>query len=225
MTIRPIALRAVWRRPERPVPAHAAHAVHPDRPARSAPAVATEPEPASASRAVRLSVRWHRRRLDGELASGATPETSPAHALRAHQLTTRPQRRAVSRALRRVVERAEDPRVAVCAAAPVCRGPVMQWREGLLGLADRIAAPVAVNPCGVARALVLLGDGCGPLYHPGAERSLSETLWWIADGLAPCPPHAWDCPVIMKRDAEHVAWTCSRCGAITVTDDPGVRPA
>ena len=40
-----------------------------------------------------------------------------------------------------------------------------------------------------------------------------------------CPPHAWGSPVIMKRDPEHVAWTCGRCGEIAFTDDLAVRPA
>jgi hypothetical protein len=40
-----------------------------------------------------------------------------------------------------------------------------------------------------------------------------------------CPPHTWDSPVIMKRDPEHVAWTCGRCGEIALTDDLAVRPA
>jgi len=29
-----------------------------------------------------------------------------------------------------------------------------------------------------------------------------------------CPPHRWGCPVIMKLDPEHVAWTCGRCGLV-----------
>jgi hypothetical protein len=29
-----------------------------------------------------------------------------------------------------------------------------------------------------------------------------------------CPPHDWRCPVLMKTDPGHVAWTCAKCGAI-----------
>jgi hypothetical protein len=42
--------------------------------------------------------------------------------------------------------------------------------------------------------------------------------------LESCPPHAWGCPVVMKRDPERVAWTCALCGAIAINDDPEVRP-
>jgi hypothetical protein len=40
-----------------------------------------------------------------------------------------------------------------------------------------------------------------------------------------CPPHRWGCPVIMKLDPEHVAWTCAWCGEVAKSDDVGVRPA
>jgi len=33
----------------------------------------------------------------------------------------------------------------------------------------------------------------------------------------PCPSHLWACPVIMKTDPEHTAWTCSRCGRLATT--------
>ena len=82
-----------------------------------------------------------------------------------------------------------------------------------------------MNPRGVARALLLLTDGAGPLYSAGAERSLSEAVWWVADGLQWCPPHAWGCPKVMKIDPDRVAWTCGRCGAIATTGDPAVKPA
>jgi hypothetical protein len=94
-----------------------------------------------------------------------------------------------------------------------------------LGLAERLERPVEVNPTGVARVLMLLTDGSGPLYNPARDRSVGEALWWVADGLALCPPHRWDCPVIMKLDPEHVAWTCARCGSVATTEDPGVSPA
>jgi hypothetical protein len=38
-----------------------------------------------------------------------------------------------------------------------------------------------------------------------------------------CRLHAWACPVIMKTDPDHVAWTCACCGALAVTA-VGERP-
>jgi hypothetical protein len=95
-------------------------------------------------------------------------------------------RRRVARSLRRLVEHADRPGgVLLSAAVPVCRRSVLTWREALLGLAERLEQPVPLDPCGVARALVLLTDGGGPFYDARAARSMSEAVWWIADGLEP----------------------------------------
>jgi len=49
---------------------------------------------------------------------------------------------------------------------------------------ERLERPDPVNPCGVARVLVLLTDGTGPLYNPAVADRMSDAVWWIADGLA-----------------------------------------
>ncbi|MBV8219684.1 MAG: hypothetical protein JO325_14555 [Solirubrobacterales bacterium] len=67
---------------------------------------------------------------------------------------------------------------------PLSRRAVLASRESLLGLAERLESPDPVNPCGVARVLVLLTDGTGPLYSRGGGDRLREAVWWIADGLA-----------------------------------------
>jgi hypothetical protein len=169
-------------------------------------------------------VALHRARLDHQLADGLPPESFEDRALRARQLAGMTQRRRLAEALRELVKRAERPGL-LTSAVPVSRPAVIPWREGLLGLAERLEGPDPVNPCGVARGLVLLTDGGGPLYDPGAARSMSDVVWWIADGLRNCPPHDWGCPVVMKLDPEHVAWTCARCGAIATTGDRAQRPS
>ena len=105
------------------------------------------------------------------------------------------------------------------------RAAVVASREGLLGLAERLEGPGPVNPCGVARASFLLTDRLGPLYSCLSGMAVEDAVWWVADGFQLCPPHRWGCPVIMKLDPDHVAWTCGRCGAIATTDDLSVRPA
>ncbi len=175
---------------------------------------------------LRLRVGLHRRRLDREIAEGRDFAGSPEPALRATQLTNFAARSRLARALRRAVADADPsrpPQLGV--AVPVCRPAVLAWGEGLLGLAETLERFGPLNPCGVARTLELITDGTGPLYNRAPQRSLGELLWWIADGLQPCPPHAWASPVIMKTDPEHVAWTCARCGTIALTDDLAVKPA
>jgi hypothetical protein len=172
-----------------------------------------------------MRVRLHCHSLDRALAAGGEPGAGRELALRATQLAGPATRRRLARSLREVVFDAEHPSTALLTSTvPVARSAVVPLREGLLGLAERLERPGPVNPCGVARVAELLSDSRGPLYHPAPQRSLQEALWWVADGLQPCPPHAWASPVIMKLDPEHVAWTCARCGAIATTDDPSVRP-
>lgn len=140
----------------------------------------------SSSFARRLRVYLHRARLDRQLADGLAPEAFHDRALRAAQLAAMPTRRRVARSLRRLVEHAETPAGPLLGpAVPVRRRSVLAWREALLGLAERLEQPVPVDPCGVARALVLLTDGGGPFYDARAQRSMSEAVWWIADGLQP----------------------------------------
>jgi hypothetical protein len=171
----------------------------------------------------RLRVHLHRGRLDHQIAEGFDPAAFEDRALRAVQLAGLPARRRVARSLRGVVRAADQP-APLSSAVPVWRPTVLPWRQALLGLAERLERPEPVNPCGVARALIVLTDGAGPLYVREAARSVGEAVWWIADGLDPCPPHDWGCPVIMKLDPEHVAWTCRRCGAIATSADPRQVP-
>jgi hypothetical protein len=96
---------------------------------------------------------------------------------------------------------------------PVRAAAVLAIRDGFLGLAELLESPVAVNPRGVASLLALITDGSSPLFHDSGERSLADAFWEIADALQLCPPHDWRCPVIIKLDPDHVAWTCARCGA------------
>jgi len=146
------------------------------------------PEPGSPGQstkfALRVRVHLHRGRLDRQLADGLAPDAFDDRALRAAQLAGMPTRREVARSLRRLVKHAERPAgVVVSAAVPVRRHSVLAWREALLGLADRLEQPVPVDPCGVARALVVLTDGGGPFYDARADHSISDAVWWIADGL------------------------------------------
>jgi hypothetical protein len=138
---------------------------------------------------LRLRVRFRSWRLDRELADGCALDASEDRALRARQLAQPATRQQLACSLRRVVANAEDPRVALSSTVPVLRQAVLPCSEALLGLAVRLEQPDPVNPCGIARALLLLTDGTGPLYSREPKRPMGETIWWIVDGLQPCAPH------------------------------------
>lgn len=136
---------------------------------------------------LRLRVWVRRRRLNNELAAGFEPHASDELALRARQLTDTSTRRRLARSLRGVASDVEDRRAAVLGpGVPVCR-KVLPWREGLLGLAERLDGREPVNARGVARTLLLLTDGSGPIYNPAPRRSIGEAVWWIAEGLQLSP--------------------------------------
>ena len=176
--------------------------------------------PASA----RVRARLLRRRLDSELAERWPTDATDLHRVRARELSDPLTRHQLALSLRRVVLDVEQPGVTL-SRAPVRRDAVLAWREGLLGLAERLEGSAEVNPCGAARLRLLLTDGTGPLYSALSGVSVGDAVWWIADGLRLCPPHRWGCPVIMELDPEQVAWTCGQCGLIAVSDDLAVRPA
>jgi len=113
----------------------------------------------------RTNLWLHHWRLDRELAQGLSPEQSQLRAARAQQLVAPCERRRLARSLRHAVSRAESPQPpGVRRGVPIRRDEVQAWREGLLGLADRLDDGEAVGACGVARVLRLLTDGAGPLY-------------------------------------------------------------
>jgi len=179
-----------------------------------------------ASIGLRVRVRLRRWRLDRELADGLLGESTPAQALRARQLADPRNARALACSLRELVDRVEHPgEPPFDAHVPLACDAVRTWREGLLGIAERLEDPVAAGPCGIARVMTLLTDGAGPLYNPASECAIADAIWWVADGLQHCPPHTWECPVVIKLDPAHVAWTCARCGTTATTDDAAVRPA
>ena len=175
---------------------------------------------------LRVRVFAHRGRLDRELAAGGRGAPPRELALRARQLSTAAHRRRLARSLRSALEPVEARRVLPHSA--VIRADQLALAElgqGLLGVADRLDRPEPMPATAVARVAVLLCDGAGPLYNSASARSLTEELWAIADAMAGhCPPHAWGCPVVMKVDPDHVAWTCARCGRMALSNDLAARP-
>ena len=134
----------------------------------------------------RLAARWRARRLDRALAGGTPPEASAALALRAQRLTEPEHRRSIAQSLRRVVRDAQTGRRAALGQVKPSRARVTAARAELSLLADTLDEPGPVAAGGVARALLLLTDGTGPLYSPrddtrlaaGAVRATRELRPW-----------------------------------------------
>jgi len=137
---------------------------------------------------LRLRVRLHRTALDRQLAQGLAADAFEERALRARQLEDGETRRRLARALRSLIADSELPAVArMCSAVPVSRRAVLPWCQALLGMAERLEREDPIDPCGIARVMVLITDGCSPVYNPHAAHSMSDAIWWVADGLS-LPP-------------------------------------
>ena len=133
---------------------------------------------------VRLQVALHRGGLDRALARGEDPVTQRTLAVRAGQLVSARGREHVVGALERAIAAARAPRAFTAAVAPNPTA-VLRNRSALLDLIDRLRSPEPVAATGVARLLVLLRDGCSPLYTPPRPDLLARELDHVHRALAP----------------------------------------
>jgi hypothetical protein len=123
----------------------------------------------------RLMARLRAHALDHELARGVAPESCGALTLRARTLIGPSARATLARQLRRVVSDARGGHVWLRRVA-VRRPAILDAADELDVLADRLAAPGPVDVRGVAQAQLLLTDGTGPLYFPGATEELRARI-------------------------------------------------
>jgi hypothetical protein len=124
---------------------------------------------------LRLKARLAADRLDGELTSGASPDSSPLLAIHAQRIVDPTACSALAGSVRRVVERARlvdrarvvergPRRLAASARVPVSATAVAAAAGDLCALADRLDEPGPLRARGVAEVRALLRDGAGPLY-------------------------------------------------------------
>jgi hypothetical protein len=132
----------------------------------------------------RLGARLRGRRLDRELAAGTPPDSSAALALRAQRLISLGTRRKVARALRRAmwqaVYRVES---TPFGRIPVAHDRVIEAGPALSQLLEAVVEPGPVEPRGMAQALLLVTDGCGPLYNARNGQSLAVAADAAASAL------------------------------------------
>jgi hypothetical protein len=126
---------------------------------------------------VRLGVLVHRGTLDRALAHGADAANTRMLALRAGQLAGTRCRTTLADALEDALAATDrSARRRASAAIDPDRTAVRSNRTALLDLVDRLRAPEPVAAGGVARLLMLLRDGGGPLFAPGVPGQLTRAL-------------------------------------------------
>ena len=135
------------------------------------------------SLALRLRVRLHRLELTERLAECADPFSSPELALRARQLSSPREVRGCVNGLERVLREAAAPSFAFTAQAPLQRREILAARPFLMNLRDRLRETENPRPTGVAQTVLLLMDGCGPLYVPSHPGTLASRAYRAAGAL------------------------------------------
>jgi hypothetical protein len=137
------------------------------------------PRSAVGRRLVRIRVRWRRSQLDAALAHGADPWSAPELMVRASRLGLLSERRRVAAALHRLVASATlHQRVSPVTATHYA--VVLQQRDSLLALAERIFQPEPVKVAVIAQLALLVSDTS---EHLSADASQPGNL---ADVTARC---------------------------------------
>jgi hypothetical protein len=132
---------------------------------------------------LRLLVRMRSTELDKALATGASPDSSAALSLRAHQLIGWKVRRRLAREIRSLVVTAERPIHPMQSTAPMCRHKIVDARETLEQLADQLVSPGPADARGVAQLNRLLRDGNGPIFRRPRDDDLEPELDAVNEAL------------------------------------------
>jgi hypothetical protein len=134
-------------------------------------------QPADHGIRLRLRVWSERERLDAALAAGVDPNADPALARRAHQLTGPSTRRAMAGTVRKLLDAAEEPPSAWAPEGPrppVQRASILDARDELLALAERLDEPTDLSPKAAALFGLMAWDSGSPLYAPSPGSTVRE---------------------------------------------------
>jgi hypothetical protein len=115
-----------------------------------------------------IRARVRRFRLDTALAHGANPWSTPELLVRASRLSSLSERRTLAAGLIELVSIAEHQRRSSPYVA-VRRDVVLEEREALLALAERLGQPAPVDVAVVAQIAVLLSDPSSPVFQGGTR--------------------------------------------------------
>jgi hypothetical protein len=148
-------------------------ATSPREPIRNFAALATQLDQPSFRLGLRVSTQATA--LDNPLARGASPMSSRELALRARQLVQPQTREQLATALEKLFDKAQRSPSAA-SIVPLPGREITDARAPLIGLVQRLRDPGSVYAKRAAMVSLLLRDGTGPAFRPGAGADLHRAL-------------------------------------------------
>ena len=150
------------------------------RHAASLVAVSAQPRSVAGRRLTSIRARLRSHQLDAALAQGADPWSAADVTARAAQLSSLSKRRMIAAGIERLVALAEGRYRSLTPRVSVRRLVVLEQRESLLALAERLSQPAPVEVAVIAQLASLLSDTSSPVYaggkHPDGLDQLT-TRW------------------------------------------------
>ena len=126
---------------------------------------------------LRLRTRWHRDSLDGNLASGAHPASSPELTLRAAQLQSHTVRSRLANAIVEMLGRAHEPNLGrFTVAGEQQHAEIREYGDNLRALVARLRDDRPIDTQGAAMTARLVNDRSSPLYRAGDQGLGSAVL-------------------------------------------------
>jgi hypothetical protein len=121
-----------------------------------------------ASLLVRLCARLFAGRYDRQIEAGVSSIPGSPLAVHVARLVSARERDDLASALRLIVRDADVTHGPFTARIPVHPAAVHHAAEVIDEVCDRLVDPFPVHARGMARLRIVLSEGCGPLYRPGA---------------------------------------------------------
>jgi hypothetical protein len=110
-------------------------------------------------------------------------DVNRARVLRARQLSSAPERRAIAACLGNIVDAADQRRVGLLSPRLLGHAPVIAARSQIVALIELLRGEPALEVRGIALARLLADGPAGRLLHPCPDRTLGQALADIIGAL------------------------------------------
>jgi hypothetical protein len=108
---------------------------------------------------------------------------NPARVLRARQLSSAPERRAIAACLGNILDAADERRVGLASPRLLDHAPVIAARSEIVALIELLRGETALEVRGIALARLLADGPAGRLLRSCPDRTLGQAVAEIIDAL------------------------------------------